>query len=29
MEHSHHQIGPRVQATHEQAIICRVYGKRG
>jgi hypothetical protein len=29
MEHSHHQIGPRVQATREQAIICRVYGKRG
>jgi hypothetical protein len=29
MEHSHRQIGRRVQATREQAIICHVYGKRG
>jgi hypothetical protein len=27
MEHSHRQIGQRVQATREQAIICHVYGK--
>jgi hypothetical protein len=29
MDHSHRQIGQRVQATREQAIICHVYGKRG
>lgn len=29
MEHSHRQIGQRVQAAREQAIICHVYGKRG
>jgi hypothetical protein len=29
MEHSHRQIGQRVQATREQVIICHVYGKRG
>ena len=29
MEHTHRQIGQRVQAAREQAIICHVYGKRG
>jgi hypothetical protein len=29
MEHSHRQIGQRVQAAREQAVICHVYGKRG
>jgi len=28
MKHSHRQIGQRVQAAREQAIICHVYGKR-
>jgi hypothetical protein len=29
MKHSHRQIGQRVRAAREQAIICHVYGKRG
>jgi hypothetical protein len=29
MKHIHRQIGQRVQAAREQAIICYVCGKRG
>jgi hypothetical protein len=29
MKHGHRQIGQRVQAAREQAIIYHVYGKRG
>ena len=29
MRHSHRQIGQRVHAAREPAIICHVYGKRG